>query len=96
MTFTFNAGNVSVSEEIIDRSVKIAPNPSDDGMFNIEVNDSDIQSYTVHDIQGREIQNNLISQSVFSLDLSELQSGIYLISFINKSGIKSQDRIVIE
>jgi hypothetical protein len=60
------------------RSIKIYPNPTT-GRFFIHVNTKDLYTYSVRDITGKKLIENKAT-GVTELDLSNVASGVYLIS----------------
>lgn len=67
------------------------PNPSN-GKFTIKSTDS--FEYEVFDIQGRNVLNGVSNSSSKELDLSDFNSGVYLIKVINGETSKTQKLIL--
>jgi hypothetical protein len=69
---------------------KIYPNPSNDGVFNIEINSLDFNNIKVFNLLGELVYNNKFDSI---LDLKYLSKGIYI---LNASGLgKSETRKII-
>ncbi len=71
-------------EDLQKYGIKVYPNPSQDGIFNISYNDNINQmKIFVSDIEGKNIFSDDISKTNnYILDLSNYEKGIYLIKFI--------------
>jgi hypothetical protein len=54
------------------------------------------QSYVLTDLQGRVVLKGSITSSYFSLDLSSLSRGVYLLSIRSESKVLGTERIVLE
>ena len=72
--------NASFSEN----DFKVYPNPATNSLNVISTN-VEIESYEIYDVQGRIINSNLFSSSN-QVDISQLQSGMYLIKLISQYG----------
>jgi hypothetical protein len=72
--------NASFSEN----DIKVYPNPATNSLNVISTN-VEIESYEIYDVQGRMINSNLFSSSN-QVDISQLQSGMYLIKLISQYG----------
>jgi hypothetical protein len=72
--------NASFSEN----DFKVYPNPASNSLNVISTN-VDLESYEIYDIQGRMINSNLFI-STNQVDISQLQSGMYLIKLISQYG----------
>ncbi|MGE0568436.1 MAG: M1 family aminopeptidase, partial [Bacteroidia bacterium] len=74
-----------IIEENGSSDVKISPNPSND-YFYIALNKADDYLLKVYDSSGRLIKEDAFQDQTFSLDLSPVSEGIYLLELYNKSG----------
>jgi len=80
--------------EIATTQVKIFPNPTN-GMINIELNNSNVQQITVSDIAGKELIVKTRLKQNETIDLSELNNGVYFIHIKTDKGI-STSKVVKE
>ena len=83
-------------EEMIE-SIGVYPNPST-GKVNIEIDSACPECLTVLDINGREIETGqirFVGDNSLEIDLSELESGIYLVKYTNGNQTLTS-RLVLE
>lgn len=71
------------------KDLKVYPNPTS-GVIHIS-SESDIEAYTLCNLQGKIIQEG---RTTTTIDLSELSSGIYILNLQNKEGHKKQMKVV--
>ncbi|WP_281615041.1 T9SS type A sorting domain-containing protein [Flammeovirga sp. SubArs3] len=81
----------SVNDIKLADEIKLYPNPSNGKEVNILVNNQQLpNTFTLLDINGRVIKNEVVSASQFSISTVDLKSGIYIVrlqfgdQFINK------------
>ncbi|UGS21702.1 S8 family serine peptidase [Flavobacterium cyclinae] len=78
--------SVTDYESNIDH-IKIYPNPANDNVFVLSKY-SEINSYNIIDIQGRVVYStDIIDSKNFSVDISFLNSGVYMLQLNSNSGI---------
>ncbi|PZR11019.1 MAG: hypothetical protein DI539_20900 [Flavobacterium psychrophilum] len=73
------AGNANFDEDLI----KMYPNPADDMIVLQGIEDLNIKSVTINDLNGRNIA--MIDPTQEIIDISRLQDGIYILSVIDES-----------
>ena len=86
------------NQEYNSEAFKLYPNPSEDGMFNITVDDYSEVAITIADLTGRIILKKPYQSvdSEVSIDLSNQPSGIYIINVtVNGTVIASKKAIRI-
>ena len=82
-TVTFNA--VSVSTVIKDQA-KVFPNPAND-VLNIDFGTEEVKEVNITNLNGQVvIQNKVVNNGIAKLDLSGLNSGLYLYQAIDTNG----------
>jgi hypothetical protein len=94
ITLAWNPGGVGVEEKTSDLIVSIKPNPSENGVFNVEFNYA--TRVFAMNLAGEEVftvnvQMNEVSKT---LNLSHLTSGVYFICVTNGSSM-SKHKVVI-
>lgn len=97
---TFSFGNSifgGLSSELSEMSsLKLYPNPADEYVM---LSGTAIVQYSVFDVNGRLVNNQMVGQveaSDFRLDVSDLESGLYLISVLSLDGSTSRQTFVVE
>ncbi|PKQ61739.1 hypothetical protein BZG02_15060 [Labilibaculum filiforme] len=74
--------NVTTAIQMIDdESVRIFPNPVVDGKLRISGSDEHVK-YLIHNIQGKTVQLGTLEQGL--IDVSQLNSGVYVITITNR------------
>lgn len=85
---TFEVAITSIAASIFETATlntRIFPNPST-GIFNIELETTDAVNLSVMDLSGKVILTEQYSSSMHRLDLSALQTGIYMLRLETKEG----------
>ena len=78
---------VSIEEAAgINLSLSAYPNPTKD-FLTLEINDYDSEklSYKIYDINGKLIDNRIITDNQISIDMSNLVSAVYFLSVIDNN-----------
>jgi hypothetical protein len=84
-----------LSNESFDtNSIEIYPNPTKN-IINI-INLTENCEYTIFNIMGSEVLSGNVSQDSNSIDLSELQSGYYILNLINSNGLNKTLKVIKE
>ena len=87
-TGTFDCSTIGVEDIDVDIvEAKIYPNPAIDRL-NIDSKEK-IQKLEVYDALGRKVVSKIPKQNNFSLDISNLEQGIYILKLQTKEGIGS-------
>jgi hypothetical protein len=94
IALAWNPSGASVEEKTSDMIVSIQPNPSANGIFNVEFNYA-IRVFAMNlageEVYSEDVKMNEVSKTV---DLSNLSSGVYFICVTNGSAI-SKHKVVI-
>ena len=77
-----------------DNIFAIYPNPSN-GVFNIITTSNSNSEITISDVSGKVVYNNNTNLNNVSVDLSEINKGIYIVKVTNETGVKVE-RIIIK
>lgn len=84
---------VSSVNEIAQTNYRLYPNPSANGQFNIESN-TIADKVSIHSHLGQEIFTQIPNSRNFSLDLSDLRSGVYIMEIYFPEGNRRQKFII--
>ena len=68
-------------------AVKVYPNPSENGIFEVEISASNISEISVSDLFGRVISTPFFTASSGKIDLSKFPTGIYLLRIQSEQGL---------
>ena len=87
-TGTFDCSTIGVEDIDVDIvEAKIYPNPAIDRL-NIDSKEK-IQKLEVYDALGRKVLSKIPNQNIFSIDIYNLEQGIYILKLQTKEGIGS-------
>ena len=78
----------NVEGQELSKSVLIFPNPSPDGVFNLIINEMGFYKYSVSTIHGKHILETIISRQENIVNLTNFQTGVYLLTVYGKQGNK--------
>jgi hypothetical protein len=87
--------NISLSQEnfLFENTVSLYPNPVQN-ILNIQNTASNLSKVQVYDLNGRLLQNYALPTNEVSLDVSQLNSGVYLVVLENEMGHQISRKIV--
>jgi hypothetical protein len=103
--FAMKDGAVGINESLVegtDESMLVYPNPAQNeikvDLKNIQSKASDNLMYTLTTIEGKTVLTGKIAakQQLLSIDVSSLQSGIYLVSINKNNKLATQQKIVVQ
>lgn len=89
---TGNCSETASSEDFNKTKLKIHPNPTS-GIVNI-IYEDEITAYKVYDLQGKVLQSGNLKHK--QVNLSKLQSGLYILSLTDTNGKQSYMKVVRE
>lgn len=92
--FKANLWPLGTDNTSIGSGVIIYPNPSN-GLITIKSLEVDIRIIIIHSANGKEILNKTVNNKIYSIDLSELPSGVYLVSIQTGSGFTRKRLIIL-
>ncbi|MCD9619332.1 T9SS type A sorting domain-containing protein [Chryseobacterium gleum] len=88
-----NDGNLN-QESIIDRAVKLYPNPTKD-ILNIDFNGKKFKTLEVYSIDAKKIITKEVSSlNTTEVNLSQYPAGIYMVTLIDSTGKKYPNKII--
>jgi hypothetical protein len=97
----FDPNAVGINEnEFENGNFKVYPNPNN-GTFNLNINISESSdlSIDIQNVLGQTVYSetlNNVSNLVKQINLSKLEKGIYTINILDKNGISSSEKIIIQ
>jgi hypothetical protein len=77
---------LSVTQESFNSSVSIYPNPVSNALNYVIRNDFEVQTIFINDISGKEIFRNTNAVIPSQIDVSDLSSGVYFVTFKSDAG----------
>jgi hypothetical protein len=74
----------------------VYPNPNN-GRFNLSIENNSVEAhkFVIHNAIGQEVMNGNINSDLIEIDLSNQNSGFYLIKVINGNGNSATERILL-
>ena len=98
MTFTYNSSTLSTNTANTVENLKIFPNPTKGQISISNSQNINVKSVEIYNVLGTLLKQISIKQntSKINLNLSELNSGIYLLSVLDDSGASLTKKLVIE
>ncbi|PLX06623.1 MAG: hypothetical protein C0596_14985 [Marinilabiliales bacterium] len=80
--------DVVVSSQLVTKHdiISVYPNPAKNVLF-VENTNNTISSYSIYDITGKLVYETNGFNRIISIDISDLKSGQYIISFDSEIGI---------
>ena len=100
LTITNNDGNWLIYNSILlsnptfnENTVSLYPNPVQN-ILNIQNTASNLSKVQIYDLNGRLLQNHALQTNEVSLNVSQLNSGIYLVVLENEMGNRVSRKIV--
>jgi len=90
--------NSTSVRELHEKNIRVYPNPTT-GIIRFHFENKNLRSVAVFDIAGRQILHkkpSLVSGNEYLLDVSQLQSGVYVIGFENDNGIPAMAKLILE
>lgn len=86
MSFHFNVINSTSINEFSENRLSVFPNPANE-QITLDNGQGMMDELYVYDIMGREIRKHSINATKSTLDISNLQSGMYFLKIITEQGI---------
>ena len=82
----------NIESDFTDANFYVYPNPSN-GILNIE-SKNNIISYSLNDLIGNQILSAEINDSIFTIDITPLPSGFYLLELFKENGQVVRKKII--
>ena len=96
ITFTYISSTLNTPDFGNVENAKLYPNPTSSGVFSI-TNVKNLKTLTIYDSLGKRINTIDVSlKTDYSIDISSIQNGIYLVKLIDSEDRVSNKRLVIK
>ena len=83
---------VGINEQLSEDNVSVYPNPTQDLIYIVTEDDFDVTNYQLIDINGRIIDQNVLTGR--ELNLSSLENGVYFLQLSNNQGNTITKRVI--
>ena len=91
--FSFDPATLNVSQiENLENQISIFPNPAS-STLNIKTNLDNNLSYSISDINGRQLQRGQLKDNVLNLNLA---SGLYILQLQTENNVKISKKFIVE
>ena len=92
---------MSSSEDVItgDKTIKIFPNPADNGVFNIELpsfTEGDEITSLVYNIYGQIVHSNQLNQKQSQIEIPNVPSGMYLVQIMVNKTVAHSGKLIVK
>jgi hypothetical protein len=78
----YKSGTTAVKKQIgTDHTMRVYPNPVDNGILNFESADFQYKAFSLHDITGKTVKSGTIVSGDRQINVSDLGKGMFLIRF---------------
>jgi len=92
---------MSGAEDVItgDKTIKIFPNPAENGVFNIELpsfTEGDEIVSLVYNLYGQVIQSNQLTQKHTQIEIPNVPSGMYLVQVMVNKTVGHSGKLIVK
>lgn len=97
LSYTFVAGSVGLNEEFgfTTTDVHVYPNPASD-IVNFKLNGTDANRLEIVNLAGQVVLSSEISNAETSVNVSDLEEGVYLFTIYSNEGLILTDKLIVE
>ncbi len=100
VTLTHMNGNPNIrAKEVVKQDISIFPNPTENGVFNIELasfTEGDEIIGLVYNMYGQVIQSNPLTQKQTQIEIPNVPSGLYLVQIMVNSNITYSGKLIVK
>jgi hypothetical protein len=91
----YKSGTTAVKKQIGAKPrVNVYPNPVNNEKLNFELSENIYENYSIHDITGKTVQRGLVESTRQTIDVSEINKGIFFIRFTGETGSVTRKIII--
>ena len=97
LTITFKSSTLSTEDSDNLNRVRMYPNPNNSGILTIS-NSNTLREISIYDVLGKQvkyIELSATTQNTESINVSELNKGVYIVRFIGNSGVSESRKLII-
>jgi len=96
----FDNTTLGLNENLLSEDIRLYPNPSSDGIFNLKIKDRNLSDCTINifDLSGRQVLSPYISDSsnqVISVNASRLSPGVYVVN-VEQNGEEFTAKLILK
>jgi len=91
----YKKGTTAVKKQIGAESViNVYPNPINSGKLNFDLLGNRYETFSIHDITGKMVKNGQVESTRQTIDVSEINKGIFFIRFTGETGSVTRKIII--
>ncbi len=91
----YKKGTTAVKKQIgAEPVVNVYPNPVNNGKLNFDLSENRYETFSIHDITGKTVQRGLVETTRQTIDVSEINKGIFFIRFTGETGSVTRKIII--
>ena len=91
----YKKGTTAVKKQIgAEPVVNVYPNPVNNGKLNFDLSENRYETFSIHDITGKTVQRGLVESTRQTIDVSEINKGIFFIRFTGETGSVTRKIII--
>lgn len=95
VTFVEGTNNIESIFGFTTTEVFVSPNPATSSI-NVEVNGTDVERIEIVNLSGQTVISSAINSGVNTINVSELNAGIYLYTVFTSNGVVATEKLVIK
>lgn len=84
-----------IAENVCASSLKVYPNPVTDGIVNVVIPEGAVGVLSIYNMAGGKVLERVASEGTQTINVSNLQAGIYLVE-VNTDNGKQVSRIIVK
>jgi len=91
----YKSGTTAVKKQVgAEPVVNVYPNPVNNGKLNFDLSENRFETFSIYDITGKNVKNGLIESTRQTIDVSEINKGIFFIRFTGEIGSVTRKIII--
>lgn len=89
----FELYSLNIDENILNVSINVFPNPFSDKIIIEVLNDYRLLYFSIYDLNGKVLKEELITKNQISINTEKLESSIYFLKIFNKNNSNNSKTI---
>jgi hypothetical protein len=91
----YKSGTTAVKKQIdAELVVNVYPNPVTNGKLNFDLSQNRFETFSIHDITGKMVKSGQVESTRQTINVSEINKGIFFIRFIGETGSVTRKIII--
>jgi hypothetical protein len=91
----YKSGTTAVKKQIdAEPEVNVYPNPVNNGKLNFDLSENRFETFSIYDITGKMVKGGQVQSTRQTIDVSEINKGIFFIRFTGETGSVTRKIII--